>query len=67
MEFIDIVDDQNQVIGKTTQKEIYEKKHNHRIVHILVINPKTKEIYFQKYKNSVETEFFTYVPELRLR
>ena len=48
MEFIDIVDDQNQVIGKTTQKEIYEKKHNHRIVHILVINPKTKEIYFQK-------------------
>ena len=26
-----------------------------------------KEIYFQKYKNSVETEFFTYVPELRLR
>ena len=48
VEFIDIVNNQNQVIGKTTQKDIYEKKHNHRIVHIFVINPKTKEVYFQK-------------------
>ena len=47
-EFIDIVNNQNQVVGKATQKEIYENKHPHRIVHVFVINPKTKEIYFQK-------------------
>ncbi len=48
VEYMDIVDDDNKVIGKTTQEEIYAKKLNHRIVHIFVINPKTNQVYFQK-------------------
>ncbi len=47
-EFMDIVNDYDEVTGKATQKEVYDKKLNHRIVHVLVLNPKTKEIYFQK-------------------
>lgn len=47
-EYMDIVDENNNIIGSVDQKEIYEKKLNHRIVHILVINPKTNEIYLQK-------------------
>ncbi len=47
-EYIDIVNEQDEVIGKTSQKDIYDKKLNHRIVHIMVINPKAREIYFQK-------------------
>lgn len=47
-EYMDVVDDNDNVTGKTTQEEVYEKKLTHRIVHVLVINPKTKEIYFQK-------------------
>ena len=47
-ECLDIVDDQNNVIGQTTQEEIYSKKFNHRIVHVFVINPKTNQVYLQK-------------------
>jgi isopentenyldiphosphate isomerase len=47
-EYMDIVDDNDVVIGKTTQEEIYSKKLTHRIVHVMVVNPKTNKIYFQK-------------------
>ena len=47
-EYMDIVNDEDEVVGKTIQKEIYEKKFTHRIVHVLVINPNTNKIYFQK-------------------
>ena len=47
-ESMDIVNDKNEVVGKTTQEEIYAKKLNHRIVHVFVIHPKSKEVYFQK-------------------
>ncbi len=47
-EYMNIVDDQDRVIGQTAQEEIYAKKLNHRIVHVFVINPKTNQIYFQK-------------------
>jgi len=53
MEYIDIVDENNNIIGRTTKEEIYEKKLPHRIVHIIVINPKTNEIYLQKRSNTV--------------
>lgn len=47
-EMMDIVDENNQVVGKTIQEEIYSRKLPHRIVHVFVINPKTKQVYFQK-------------------
>ena len=47
-EHMDIVNDKNEVTGKTTQEEIYAKKLSHRIVHVFVIHPKTKQVYFQK-------------------
>ena len=48
MEFMDIVDEQDQVIGKTTQEEIYAKKHTHRIVHIFVLDHSKNSVYLQK-------------------
>jgi isopentenyldiphosphate isomerase len=47
-EFMDIVDDNDTIIGNTTQKEIYDKKLTHRIVHVFLIDPKTNKIYLQK-------------------
>ena len=38
MEFIDVVDDHNQVIGQMAKSELYEKKPHHRIVHVLIYN-----------------------------
>jgi isopentenyl-diphosphate delta-isomerase len=40
MEINDIVNDKDEVIGKATCDEIYEKFLNHRIVHILIFNDK---------------------------
>jgi 8-oxo-dGTP pyrophosphatase MutT (NUDIX family) len=57
VEYLDIVNDDNKVIGNTSKNEVYEKKLNHRIVHILVINPKTKEIYWQK-----RSEYKSFLP-----
>ena len=38
MEYLDIVDDKDNVVGKTTIDQIYEKNLIHRIVHILIFN-----------------------------
>ncbi len=38
MEKLDVVNPDNQVIGKATIREVYDKKLPHRIVHILVFN-----------------------------
>jgi len=40
MEFLDIVDENDKVVGKAPKPEIYEKKSMHRIVHILIFNSK---------------------------
>lgn len=48
MEHLDILDDEGNIIGQATQEEVYEKKHSHRIVHVLVINPKAREVYLQQ-------------------
>ncbi len=42
MEFLDIVDKDDKVIGKAPRNEIYEKKLMHRIVHILLFNQEGK-------------------------
>ncbi|HLC59063.1 MAG TPA: NUDIX domain-containing protein [archaeon] len=46
-ELIDVVNKNNVVIGSATMKEVYEKKLNHRIVHVLIFNAKD-EIFLQK-------------------
>lgn len=51
-EVFDIVDKNDKVIGKTDMLELYEKKHLHRIVHVFVVHPKTKAVYFQKRSES---------------
>jgi isopentenyldiphosphate isomerase len=38
MEYLDIVNDQDEVIGKASRDEIYEKSLCHRIVHVLIFN-----------------------------
>lgn len=48
LEHLDILDDEENVIGQATQEEVYEKKHSHRVVHVLVINPKAREVYLQQ-------------------
>ena len=53
MEYLDIVNENNKVIGKTTKKEIYDRKLPHRIVHIIVVNPETSKIYLQKRSDTV--------------
>lgn len=42
MEILDIVDDQDNVIGSATRDEIYKKLLPHRIVHILIFNDKNE-------------------------
>ncbi|MFH0869995.1 MAG: NUDIX domain-containing protein [archaeon] len=46
MEFLDVVDDDDRVIGKASEKDIYAKRLMHRIVHILIFNDK-KEMALQ--------------------
>jgi len=46
-EILDIVDENDEVIGTATRKEVYEKKYCRRIVHVIIINDKN-EILLQK-------------------
>ncbi len=46
-EVYDVVDIEDQVIGKATRKEIHQKKLIHRSVHIFVFNPQG-ELFLQK-------------------
>jgi 16S rRNA (adenine1518-N6/adenine1519-N6)-dimethyltransferase len=41
-EIFDVVDDQDQVIGKAPRKEVHAKNLNHRAVHILIFNSKNE-------------------------
>lgn len=38
MEYIDVINEKDEVIGRATRDEIYEKKLSHRIVHVMVAN-----------------------------
>ncbi|MEK6889804.1 MAG: NUDIX domain-containing protein [Nanoarchaeota archaeon] len=40
MEYLDIVNDKDEVIGKAEYSEIYKNKLPHRIVHVLIFNSK---------------------------
>jgi isopentenyldiphosphate isomerase len=39
MEFLDVINEQDDVVGRASIAEIYEKKLMHRIVHILLFHP----------------------------
>lgn len=47
MEYLDIVDLNNVVVGSATRKEVYEARYPHRIVHVLVFNSK-RELLMQR-------------------
>jgi len=40
MEYLDIINEKDEVVGRATMKEIYAKKLMHRITHILIFNSK---------------------------
>ena len=40
MEFLDVVDNNDNVVGRTAYEEVYAKKLGHRIVHVLIFNDK---------------------------
>ncbi len=42
METLDIVNENDEVVGQASYREIYEKLHAHRIVHILIFNNEGK-------------------------
>lgn len=52
MEILDIVNLDDEVVGQAERKEVYEKKHTHRIVHVLVFNDKG-ELAIQKRSETV--------------
>lgn len=57
-ELIDIVNDRDEVVGKATQEEVYTRKLTHRIVHVFVIHPETRQVYLQRRAASKQ-----YLPE----
>jgi len=38
MEYLDIINDNDKVIGQATREEIYQKKLMHRIVHLIILD-----------------------------
>lgn len=38
MEILDIINENDEIIGQAPQKEVYDKMHLHRIVHVLIFN-----------------------------
>jgi len=58
MELLDIINENDFVIGRASREEVYNQKLKHRIVHVFVINPNDKTIYLQKRSNRV-----SYLPE----
>jgi len=53
-EVLDIVDDNNEVVGSAPYSDVYAKRLNHRIVHVLIFNDKG-EIFLQQ--RSAKKEF----------
>lgn len=37
-EVIDIVDERNEVVGQATMQQVYERRLNHRVAHVLLFN-----------------------------
>ncbi len=55
MEELDIYTDKFQYIGKCEKGECHKKGYWHKVITVLVINPKTKKVYYQrKYPKNAE-------------
>jgi isopentenyldiphosphate isomerase len=52
MEYLDIVNDQDEVTGRATRDNVYLNKFMHRIVHVLIFNDK-EEMALQKRSKNV--------------
>ena len=52
MEFLDVVNENDEVVGKASKKEIYEKSLTHRIVHVFVFNDKGEMVLQVRSKDS---------------
>lgn len=50
-EILDIVDENNKVIGEATAQQVYDQRLNHRIVHVLVFNDKGEIFLYQRSPN----------------
>ncbi|HIJ11277.1 TPA: NUDIX domain-containing protein [Candidatus Woesearchaeota archaeon] len=50
MEFLNIVNEQDEVIGQAPVNEIYANEHPHRIVHVLIFNKEGKILLQQRSK-----------------
>jgi mutator protein MutT len=46
-EMLDVVDEKNEVVGSAPYDEVYDKRLNHRIVHVVIFNDKG-EIFLQQ-------------------
>ena len=53
-EFLDIVNEKDEVVGRDTRENIHRKKEIHREVHVFIVNPSTKEIIVQKRSKTVD-------------
>lgn len=53
MEFLDIVNENDEVIGKASKEEIYENRLTHRIVHVFVFNDKGEMALHVRSKDSL--------------
>ena len=51
VEYVDIVDENDNVIGKTTRKEVHQKQLLHRIVHVVILNSKGEILIHQRAGN----------------
>lgn len=53
MEYLDVVDENDQVVGRASYNDIYKKLLSHRIVHILIYNDKGEMAIQLRSKNKV--------------
>lgn len=53
MEFLDVVNESDEIVGKASKQEIYEKSLTHRIVHVFVFNDKGEMALHVRSKNSL--------------
>src|SRR5687768_14634749 len=51
LEFVDILDENNQVIGQSTRKEAHTKGHIHRALSVLVLNSKGQILLQKRSRN----------------
>ena len=50
MEYLDIINENDQIIGQASKKDIYNKMLRHRIVHVLIFNNKNEMLLQQRNK-----------------